>query len=330
MKVSFVILVFVSVLTSSICAFICVKKIIEWRRLRNLSKSAINQDLEEGQSVKESSFSWLMRNGISFLIKPCHYLTEKIKLLDTLFLNIVVILNDRKITSNKDTVASVFVFFCIVMGILCSLLFGSFVGGIAIVLFLCVCLGTVTKALIEKKATNIRNSIPETLRSMSSCFGAGYTLYQTFQQISKETKGSIHKLFAKSTHVLQTGGSISESLHYLKSASEVPELAFVAVALDVQHQTGGSMKPVIESAKDMVESKLELLRLLQVQTAQAKLSSRIVIVLPFALVALFSIISPGFLVPFFSSFLGVVILLIAILMQAAGIILVKKMLNIKI
>ena len=165
---------------------------------------------------------------------------------------------------------------------------------------------------------------------MSTCFGAGYTIFQTFSHISLESQGSIKSLFSKCTNILQTGGSVSSSLNCLKDVKDVPELSFLAVALDVQHQTGGSMKPVIESAKDMVENKLELMRMLQVQTAQAKLSARIVMILPFALIAIFSIVSPGFLTPFFTSFFGVFLLLIACLMQAAGIILVKKMLNVEI
>lgn len=184
--------------------------------------------------------------------------------------------------------------------------------------------------MIEKRILNLRNSVPDTLRSMSTCFGAGYTIFQTFSHISNESSGAIKNLFGRCTHILQTGGSVSSSLDYLKNFDEVPELGFLAVALDVQHQTGGSIKPVIESAKDMVENKLELMRMLQVQTAQAKLSARIVMILPFALIAIFSIISPGFLTPFFTSVFGFILLLIACLMQAGGIILVKKMLNVEI
>ena len=247
-----------------------------------------------------------------------------------MFENAVNLLDDKGIKATECTVCSVIIFFMIIFAVAFSVIFSSIVAGLAIVLCFGVCLASFIRSSLDKKMTNIRNSIPDTLRSMSSCFGAGYTVFQTFDQISKESKGSIKKLFLKSSHILQTGGSVSQSLLVLKKAKEAPELSFVAVALDVQHQTGGSMKPVIESAKDMVESKLELMRMLQVQTAQAKLSSRIVIIMPFALIAIFSIVSPGFLNPFFSSFLGFFMLAIAILMETAGIIIVKKMLNIKI
>ena len=76
------------------------------------------------------------------------------------------------------------------------------------------------------------------------------------------------------------------------------------------------------------ESELELLRSLKVQTAQAKLSARVVTVMPFILVGLFSLMSPGFLSPFFESLPGMVMLAVALLMEAAGVLVVRRMLKV--
>ena len=52
---------------------------------------------------------------------------------------------------------------------------------------------------------------------------------------------------------------------------------------------------VLEAAADTVKGELALRRALRVQTAQAKLSARVVVVMPFVLVAAFSLASPDFL-----------------------------------
>lgn len=116
----------------------------------------------------------------------------------------------------------------------------------------------------------------------------------------------------------------------LQSNSQVPELSFIAVALDIQHQSGGSLAPVLESAKDSIESELDLMRSLRVQTAQAKLSASIVTIMPFVLVAFFSLMSPGFLAPFFASPIGIVLLAIALVMQVTGVLTVRHMLAIDV
>ena len=95
-----------------------------------------------------------------------------------------------------------------------------------------------------------------------------------------------------------------------------------------QHQSGGSIAPVLETARESVVSELDLMRSMRVQTAQAKLSASIVTVMPFLLVALFSIVSPGFLAPFFTSLAGMGILAVALAMQIAGVMSVRHMLRI--
>ncbi|MFR1637840.1 MAG: ATPase, T2SS/T4P/T4SS family [Eggerthellaceae bacterium] len=45
------------------------------------------------------------------------------------------------------------------------------------------------------------------------------------------------------------------ALEVLRRGSSVAELAFVAVALDVQHQAGGSMKQVLDAARDTVQAR---------------------------------------------------------------------------
>ena len=109
----------------------------------------------------------------------------------------------------------------------------------------------------------------------------------------------------------------------------MPELGFIAVALDVQHAGGGSIAPVLEAARESVEGELDLARSLRVQTAQAKLSARVVTAMPFLLVALFSLMSPGFLQPFFGSVAGLGLLALALTMQVAGVFAIRRMLKIE-
>ncbi len=78
------------------------------------------------------------------------------------------------------------------------------------------------------------------------------------------------------------------------------------------------MRQVLDAARDSVEGELSLRRALKVQTAQAKLSAQVVSVMPFALVAVFSLVSEDFLAPFFASASGWALLALALGMQAAG------------
>ena len=87
------------------------------------------------------------------------------------------------------------------------------------------------------------------------------------------------------------------------------------------------MGAVLDAAQKAVTGKLDLARQLRVQTAQARLSARVVTALPFALLAVLSLISPGFLEPLLGSTVGWVILGFAVLLQVAGIVWVRSILR---
>ena len=182
----------------------------------------------------------------------------------------------------------------------------------------------------DRQEEALREAVPDALHAMGSCFQAGFSLLQTFQQLAGEIKGPLGKRFAACAHLLETGHGSSEALGALRAGGKRSELAFVAVALDVQHQAGGSMRPVLEAARETVEGELALRRALRVQTAQARLSARVVTVMPFALVAVFSLVSKGFLDPFLESPLGFGLLGLACAMEVAGVLAVRRMLNVEV
>jgi len=65
-----------------------------------------------------------------------------------------------------------------------------------------------------------------------------------------------------------------------------------------------------------------------VQTAQARLSAKVVSLLPLFLVAAMSLTMDGYLATFFSSAGGLMLLAAAVGMEAAGIVLIRRILRI--
>ena len=183
---------------------------------------------------------------------------------------------------------------------------------------------------VENERARLREQVPDALRCMEACLHAGLSLPQTFYEVSTQIDQPARGLFARVSRDLELGYSMNEALERFRSVAELPELSFVAMALDVQYACGGSATPILRSAEQSVASDLELRRSLRVQTAQAKLSAQIVSIMPFALVFVISALDPGFLAPFFSSAGGALLLLMAVSMLAAGVLMVRRMLAIEI
>ena len=281
--------------------------------------------LDEGLSLKAIAL-WRLRNGVRWSAPVGRALLKR-RQVSLLLEECRLALAEHGVESSMEALSSVLVASLLLAGLLAALVFGNAVCLVLVPFCIAVLMGAYAASLREKRGELMRESLPSTFDSMAACFGAGYTLLQTFRQVAKDAPGSVGVLFASAANVLEAGGSVEDALGVLKK-SDMPEIAFVAVALDVQHQAGGSMRQVLDAAADSVKGELALKRSLRVQTAQAKLSARVVSAMPVILVTLFSIASPTFLTPFFQSPIGWVMLLLAIAMQVMGVLLVRRALSV--
>lgn len=236
----------------------------------------------------------------------------------------------RGFASPPQALASVLLAAGLAIAVTLGLVSGSAVCAAASTLSAAAILAACVRSADEKRRVRTLEAVPDALRSMASCFRSGLSLQQTMEHIADEAPEPLRSAFSRASHRLQIGAGSTEALAELRRAAEIPELSFVAVALDVQHRTGGSLHQVLDAARDAVEGELELRRSLRVHTAQAKLSARVVTVLPFALVAVFSLVSSDFLAPFLSSATGVALLAAALGMQAAGVVCVRRMLAVEV
>lgn len=285
---------------------------------------------EGGRGVAHPGLAWRLRHGVSGLRPVAEALLRR-EPVRRYVLWARMALEQRGYASTSDALLSLVLGACLALlvagwVVAASPVFGAAVAGCALVAPL-VALCAAVKNDAERREAALRDEIPDALRSLGVCFRAGLSLMQTLEQTASEMKGPLGELFLSAALVLQTGGTASEALALFRQRADVPELAFVAVALDVQHRSGGSLAAVLDAARESVESEIDLARSLKVQTAQAQLSARIVTAMPFVLIALFSLMSPGFLSPFFESMAGMALLAAALVMQVAGVVLVHRMLD---
>lgn len=316
----------VLVLTCVLSAFCCAC-LLSHEGVRALERNRLRAAAGSATSSMLFWMEHLLRNGIRSLIPVCERLCRIRRVFSWLELLCRIVEEHGYVTSTR-ALCTVLVLVASIEAVLMTLLSGSLVGGLLAVTLLFALMSLWMQAWAERRRDALRCAVPEALKAMEACSQTGLSLEQMLFQVAKEVPKDLSQLFLGSAHVLQMGGTSSHALAKLRDGSNVSELAFVAVALDVQHQTGGSLRQVLLAAREMVEGELSLRRHIQVQTAQARLSARVVTAMPFILAALLSFVSPDFLSPFFSSVTGIATLAFALSMQLVGVLIVRRMLRI--
>lgn len=308
----------IAVATGFACLFMLALSIMATLRRRRVAMAA------QGDSLSVSGLlAWRLRNGFAPALSLARFLLRFKHVRETVD-EAVITCAEHGFATGREPLLTVALVWTGALALALGLVTGSPIAPFATL----TCVGAIAFVLAgnarDKRQESIREAVPEALESMAACLGSGFTLMQTFRQVSEDVRGPLGETFSRSAHTLEMGGSAERALAELRQGAHASELAFVAVALDVQHQSGGAMRQVLDAANDTVKGELALRRTLRVQTAQAKLSARVVVVMPFVLVAAFSLASPDFLMPFFSSVYGYALLALAIIMQVAGILLVRR------
>ena len=236
----------------------------------------------------------------------------------------VAVLRQSGVGASAIGVSSCLVGLCLALVVVLMAITGS----VAVCVFVPLALLGLGRVMIarelDRRERTLREQIPDALRCMESCLHAGLSIPQAFKETALDSPKPVKGVFEQVTHDLEMGFSVERSLRRLYDQAGFTELAFVAMALDVVYVCGGSAAPVLRSAQESVSRGIELKRSLAVQTAQARLSARIVALMPILLMAALSLISPGFLSPFFQSGGGFALFCVAVGMEVLGVLAVRK------
>jgi tight adherence protein B len=176
----------------------------------------------------------------------------------------------------------------------------------------------------------LREQLPDTLAAIGMCFSAGLSLQQALAQTARETAEPLGSQLRRTVQDIELGHGIADALRGLETRTNCADLRFVLVALEIQQTTGGSLREILEGAALSISESFELARSLEVQTAQARMSARIVSIMPLALLAVLSVAMPGYLASFFSSSTGFMLLVGAVALELCGVFMIRRILSIEL
>lgn len=294
-----------------------------------MRRSSVAERLQGGDDGRSTPLGKLLRNGVQVLM-PCAKAAMAVPVIRGALEAGSSLLSDHGYRTTPPALCSLWLSCIALILVFGSLFGGSFAFGIIAAATVSLALQMACGHAVEKKAQKTCEQVPDALRSMGICFSAGLSTLQAFKQVGSDSLEPLSTHFRQTANELDSGATIDQALVSFRERSTVPELAFVAVALEVQHASGGSMGKILDAARDSVESDIRLKRSLRVQTAQAKLSAKVVTIMPFILVGVLSLVTEDFLGPFFASPAGFALLFLALGMQAAGILAVRNLLRIEV
>lgn len=181
-----------------------------------------------------------------------------------------------------------------------------------------------------QRADAMRAQIPSLFIALSSAMGAGMSLQQAVQRAGATAGPPLDRHLANLSGDLELGAGAGPALERFASATELPELRPLAVAIGVQQLAGGEVVSLVEHAAEQLRQDEHVRDLVQAKTAQGRLSSGMVTAIPVVLTVGMALLSPGYLDYFFADKTGRMLLSIAVVLQVMGVVVVRRVLALKV
>lgn len=178
----------------------------------------------------------------------------------------------------------------------------------------------------RREARMLAQEMPGVFRTLAMAMGSGETLAQAIDYLGSHETGPAGRPFARASLRMRCGDSASEALGSLPEELHAPGVGLLTTALLISQRTGSPLKSLFGHAAKLVERQGEFERMLEVKTAQVRLSVRIVCGLPVLMIAALSVLSPDFRAGLATP-AGVASILLAIGMDATALLIIRRLMR---
>ncbi|MEO6434643.1 MAG: type II secretion system F family protein [Tepidisphaeraceae bacterium] len=182
---------------------------------------------------------------------------------------------------------------------------------------------------INKRTGLFEKQLIEALDLGGRSLRAGHPLNGAFKLIASEIGAPVSVMFSDIIEQEALGVSLQRALFNASQKSRSPDMKIFATSVVIQLRTGGNLADMIDRVAWVVRERMRLNRRARVLTAEAQLSKWVLLALPIGMFVLLNLINPEYMEPFYTTFLGKVMLVIAVVMLAIGCWVMNRMATLK-
>jgi len=182
----------------------------------------------------------------------------------------------------------------------------------------------------NRRLRKFEEQLPDAIDLFTRTMRAGHNIHSGLETIANETADPVRMEFKKLMEELALGSQVEPALHGLGKRVPLIDLKFFITSLILQRQTGANMVAVLENLSTLVRERLNMAAKLKAHTAQQRFSAGLLCCLPVVVGIGFWILKPEYIRLLWTDPVGSKIFTAAIIWESIGILIIRKIANIKV
>ena len=182
----------------------------------------------------------------------------------------------------------------------------------------------------KKRLHAFLSLLPDALELMSRALQAGHAFAESLHMIATEMPEPIATEFRKTYEEQNLGLSTKLALENLAERVPLLDLRLCVTAIMIQRETGGNLAEILEKVGYTIRERFRILEDLKTLTTSSRMSAWILCGLPVFVALTVTVMNPDYMSVLWSDPRGHNLLAVAVAMQVTGMLVIRKILNIKI
>jgi tight adherence protein B len=129
---------------------------------------------------------------------------------------------------------------------------------------------------------------------------------------------------------IRLGRPAEDALESLAERVGSADFKWAVLAVNIQREVGGNLAEILDTVADTLRERAMLRRQIKVLTAEGRLSAWVLGLLPFAIALYMYAVNPQYIGVLFESVYGIIMVIVALVLLALGILWMKKIVNIDV
>jgi tight adherence protein B len=171
--------------------------------------------------------------------------------------------------------------------------------------------------------------LPDVLATVASTLRAGHGLRMALRSVADDGSPPASEEFTRVLGEERLGRPLHEAVAAMCERIGSPDLDYVATAINIQSQAGGSLASLFDTLSETVRERQRHARKVRALTAMGRASAVILVCLPIGLAALMTLISPSYMAPFWTTSTGHFLIGFCLTSMALGGLILKRIVSVR-
>ena len=176
----------------------------------------------------------------------------------------------------------------------------------------------------RRRLTTIDDQLVDALHLMSNSLKSGMNLQQSIEMAYRELKPPIADEFGRIIKEISLGRLIDDALRRFSERTPLDDVKLTIDSIVMLRETGGNLTETFEVIAHTVVERKKVEGKIKAMTMQGMAQGAVIGAMPIGMLLLFSFIAPELMRPFFTTFIGWVMLILVFVLDGVGVFLMFK------